>query len=336
MDTADLITFLLDLGEDVRHAARRFLSENDATARTAVAREAYSDTVFRLDEVVEHLLVERFEERAADFGGIVLIAEGIGERDLTVWPRGLREEDAAVRLLVDPVDGTRCLMHNKRSAFFLAGAAPNTRGTATRLRDMHAAVMVELVTPRALLADAFWAVRGGGVAGETVNLLSGEREALAPTPYPGPSIRGGFAQISRFFQNGKGLLARMEEELVGMLFPDGKPGETLTYEDQYTSSAGQLYELITGKDRFTADLRATLFRSAAFAGRVTGHACHPYDLAAHLIGEEAGCPITNPDGTPLDGPFDSTTSMDWIGYANPDIRAQVEPALREVMVRHLG
>ena len=57
---------------------------------------------------------------------------------------------------------------NSCRAFFLAGAAPNTRGAATRLRDMHAAVMVELVTPRALLADSFFAVRGGGVAGETV------------------------------------------------------------------------------------------------------------------------------------------------------------------------
>lgn len=335
MNTQDLIEFLTGLGEETRAVTRRFLNENDAAARTAVARESISDTVFRIDEAVEHMLEERLEERAGDFGGIVLVAEGIGENDLTVWPRGAREEDAAVRLLVDPIDGTRCLMHNKRSAFFLAGAAPN-RGPETRLRDIHAAVMVELPTTRARLADAFWAVRGAGAAGETTDLFSGERENLDPAPYPGPSIRGGFAQISRFFQNGKTLLAGLEEELVSTLFPDGRPGETLTYEDQYTSSGGQLYELLTGKDRFTADVRATLFRSRAFAGRTPGHACHPYDLAAHLIGEEAGCPVTDARGDLLDGPFTTTEPMDWIGYANPVIRSQVEPTLLALLRRHLA
>jgi hypothetical protein len=97
-----------------------------------------------------------------------------------------------------------------------------------------------------------------------------------------------------------------------------------------------MYELLAGKDRFTADLRATLFRSQAFAGRTTGHACHPYDLAAHMIGEESGCAVTNADGSALDGPMDSRTPMDWIGYANASIRGEVEPVLQKLIGKYLA
>ena len=52
-----------------------------------------------------------------------------------------------MRIIIDPIDGTRGLMYDKRSAFFLAGAAPN-RGDSTTLQDIEVAAMVELPTTR--------------------------------------------------------------------------------------------------------------------------------------------------------------------------------------------
>ena len=42
-----------------------------------------------------------------------------------VLPEGTPEADAVWRVIVDPIDGTRGLMYQKRSAWILTGVAPN-------------------------------------------------------------------------------------------------------------------------------------------------------------------------------------------------------------------
>jgi hypothetical protein len=50
-------------------------------------------------------------------------------------------------VIVDPIDGTRGIMYDKRAAWALAGVAPN-KGPGTRLRDIEVAVMTELPTSK--------------------------------------------------------------------------------------------------------------------------------------------------------------------------------------------
>ena len=311
----------------------RSLREGSAAERSRSTGYAGSDVIYAIDREVEEGLVACLQREAGALGGIVLVAEGIGEEEVTVYPRGREAEACAWRLLVDPIDGTRGIMMDKRSAWFLAGAAPN-RGVDTRLRDVECAVMMELPTSRAAVADRFAAVRGRGVEGRRFSLVTEDppRKVVA-TPYGGSSIRGGFAQVARFFPPGRDHLAALEEELWRGLFPDAGPGEILGFEDQYISTGGQLAELALGRDRFTADLRGSLYGSDLFAERRIGHVCHPYDLAAVLVAEEAGVVVTCVDGSPIDAPFDTRVAADWIGYANADIRAEVEPALREALAR---
>ena len=45
-------------------------------------------------------------------------------------------------MLADPIDGTRCLMYQKRSGWILTGIAPN-RGEGTVLADIELAVQTE-------------------------------------------------------------------------------------------------------------------------------------------------------------------------------------------------
>ncbi len=297
---------------------------------------AASDVIYQIDRDAEDIIVAALEERAGAFGGVALVAEGIGEgaEEISVYPRGMREDGAALRFIMDPIDGTRGLMYDKRAAFFLAAAAPN-RGRATRLADLEAAVMVEIPTTRLYRADTLTAARGQGARGATRDLLRHTRHPFVPRPSAEASIQGGFAQVSRFFHPGKELLARLEEELLETLFPKAQDGEIMTFEDQYISSGGQLYELLMGHDRFTADLRAGLYRRLRGEGQRTGHTCHPYDVAGHLIGTAAGLVITDSQGQPLDAPLDTTSAVDWIGYANAGIRAQVEPVLLR-LIRQYG
>jgi len=328
----ELLEFLAQVGEAVCDAAQAMLRREDVEERTRIRFHHDSDVIYSIDVEAEKVIVRMLKENAARFGGIVLVAEGIGETGESVYPEGTTADNARWRILLDPIDGTRGLMYDKRSAFFLAGAAPNN-GVETRLRDIELAVMVEISTSRMHVSDVFSAIRGRGVQGYRRNLLNQSRQSFQPQPSRHASIRGGFAQVSRFFPSGKELMARIEEELINRLFPDAREGEVLTFEDQYIASGGQLYELLTGKDRFVADIRPAVFRLLHGQVRST-LTCHPYDLAAHLIGQESGLVLTGLDDGPLDGPVDTLTPMGWIGYANREIYREVGPVFTELLHQH--
>src|SRR2546423_14852197 len=107
---------------------------------------------------------------------LCLIAEGL-PGDGLVLPRGAREQDCRWRLLVDPIDGTRGLMYQKRSAWILTGVAPN-RGAGTRLRDIVLAVQTEIPLLKQHLSDQLWALRGEGMNARRWNRVSGKAEPV--------------------------------------------------------------------------------------------------------------------------------------------------------------
>jgi hypothetical protein len=110
-------------------------------------------------------------------------------------------------------------------------------------------------------------------------------------------------------------------------------GKTHCFEDQYICSGGQLYELMAGRDRFVADLRPLMEQLLAQRGLALGICCHPYDVCTELIARELGVIVTDEAGRPLAAPLDVDSEITWIGYANPAIRQQIEPALQAALQR---
>lgn len=335
MNPRAVIQPLLQLGESVRDAVRRALAVRTPEERIQVHGKAASDVIYRIDVDAEDAILGFLREQAEGLGGIVLVAEGMGEGSVNAYPKGTDPSRAAWKVMMDPIDGTRGLMVGKRGAFFVAGAAPHRIGQG-KLSDIEAAVMVEIPTDRSDLSDVLWAVKGGGTQGFTRNLRDRSSRPLVPAPTDERNIHGGFSQISRFFHPGKDVLAALEEELIRELYPKAEDGEIVAFEDQYVCSAGQMYELIMGRDRFTADLRHSLYSKFRREGLRTGHECHPYDLSAHLVALEAGVVLEDGRGNPLDAPLDTSTNLDWAGYANRAIRDQVSPALARLVKKHLG
>ena len=136
-DPRVLLQPLLELHDAIRHAVVD-ACERTATADLAeVAADEEGDTIYRIDRVSEEMLVAGLSEIARS-EPLLLIAEGLPEAGL-VLPEGGRPEDCRWRLIVDPIDGTRGIMYQKRSAWILTGVAPN-RGPSTRLRDVVLAV----------------------------------------------------------------------------------------------------------------------------------------------------------------------------------------------------
>ena len=291
-----------------------------------VVSEQEGDTIFALDRVSEELLIEFFEREAALFGPLILTAEGLIDGQITL-PRDTAESDVIWRIIVDPIDGTRGLMYQKRSGWILTGVAPN-RGPGTGLHEIELAVQTEIPLVKQHLSDVLWAIRGEGFHAERFNRLTGEHSALDMHPSTAGNIDQSYSQVVRFFPGVRDVLAAIDDEIVLGAVGPPQSGKAQCFEDQYTSTGGQLYELITGHDRFTADLRANLNPVADERGLPRLLCCHPYDLCTELIAREAGVVVTGVDGGPLNARLAVEPDVSWVGYANKNVQTTIEPLLQ--------
>ena len=331
VDASVFLEPILAIHDRIRSSVVDACTRQATDELAAVAAEDIGDTIYRVDRVAEGVLVEGLRELARD-EPMCVIAEGLSA-DAVVLPDGAREGDCRWRVIIDPIDGTRGIMYQKRSAWVLTGVAPN-RGPATRLRDIVLAVQTEIPIVKQHLSDQLWAIRGQGVGARRVDRLTGDVRPLTLRPSRADTIAHGFATVTRLFPGVRDVLAAIDDEIVHELIGPPLPGKTACFEDQYASSGGQLYELMAGHDRFVADLRPLVQSVHARRGLPAGICAHPYDLCTWLIAEELGVEVTAADGSPFDAPFDLDADVAWIGYANARLRSRLEPIVHRVLRRH--
>jgi hypothetical protein len=219
-------------------------------------------------------------------------------------------------------------MYQKRPAWILTGVARGP-GPCT-LADIELAVQTEIPLVKQHLSEELWAVRGGGASAVRVNRFTREIVPLMLHPSTATTLAHGFAMISRFFPGSRAELAAIDDEVMEAVMGPPKPGKAHSFEDQYISSGGQLYELMAGHDRFVADLRPLFERRRAGGAALC---CHPYDLCTELIARELGVLVTDEHGLPLHAPLDVASDVGWIGYANRVLKALIEPHLRRALTR---
>jgi fructose-1,6-bisphosphatase/inositol monophosphatase family enzyme len=323
----DLLAHIRRLHEQIRDSVVAACENSAVTDLATVAKEEEGDTIYAVDRVSEELIVEFFERTVARTTPIVLIAEGLETGEI-VLPFGARREEAEWRIIVDPIDGTRGIMYQKRSAWILTGVAPN-KGEDTSLQDIELAVQTEIPLVKQHLSDTLWAIRGHGAQAERYNRLTGEHTPLSLKPSGADTIAHGYAQISRFFPGARAELAAIDDEIARGALGDVVAGKAQCFEDQYTSTGGQLYELMSGHDRFTADLRPLMEKKLQESGLALGICCHPYDICTELIARELGVIVTDARGNPLKQRLSIEPDVDWCGYANNMIRRQIEPLLQK-------
>jgi hypothetical protein len=329
-DPSEITERLIRIGERVREHVLNQLRQESTESLSAVAFETAADKIYVIDRSVETILLPALAQELQPVISFALICEGVDDEKPLTFPADTPIDQCQARLIVDPIDGTRPIMYNKRSAWWLAGIAPN-RGEETSLLDIDLAVQIEIPTTRAALADVIWAVRGRGAYGVTSNLITHELKKFRPEPSRATTISGGFASVFHAMPGGKEIFAAIEEELVRELIGGLEVSKTALFDDQYLSTGGQLYELITGHDRMQVDVRGLLYQMFRRDGKHGGHACHPYDVCTILIAQEAGVEVTDGRGQILDAPLDTTTDVSWIGYANKAIRGEVEPVLLRLL-----
>ena len=325
----DLLNPILQIHAEIRDQVITSCENLSINQMAQIHHESSSDTIYAIDRISEDLIIKLFSERIAAQTPIVLIAEGIGNGKI-VLPGDAREEDAQWRIIIDPIDGTREIMYQKRSAWILTGVAPN-KGGDTNLQDIELAVQTEIPLVKQHLCDVLWAQKGQGVHTQRYDRLNKKIVPLSLKPSTADTISHGFAMISRFFPGARDVLAEIDEELIRAVLGPVQKGKTHCFEDQYLSTGGQIYELIAGHDRFNADLRPLMDKVLVQQGLELGICCHPYDICTELIARELGVIITDEYGQPLRTRLDVDENLCWVGYANEKIHATIEPVLQQIL-----
>ncbi|HEY5744002.1 MAG TPA: hypothetical protein VIS99_15860 [Terrimicrobiaceae bacterium] len=324
--TAETLRQLLcSLGTSIRTRVIEGRRSQTAEALSTVASHSIADTIYAIDKFGEEAIREWFETQWPRSEPVEIIMEGL-EEPLCI-PHKTPPLNTKWKCLLDPIDGTRGIMYDKRSAWALGGIAPQ-RGPETKLSEIVAAAMTELPTTKQWRADQVSAVRGGGLIAQALNVLDGSSLPLSLAPSRASSFRHGFAWMAKFFPEGRALTAQIEEELWADLVGIGRDASPTIFDDQYISSGGAFYELLAGHDRMVADLRPMVLPRLKLDASLV---CHPYDVTGALLLSEAGVVYEHPLGGFPDAPLDTTSAITWIAYANPTLASIARPVLQRIL-----
>ncbi|MFN0008977.1 MAG: hypothetical protein ACKVXR_13830 [Planctomycetota bacterium] len=329
---------LIELSDRLRVATRGALIEAiDAGKLDAMARpvgQGAGDATYGLDVPAEREL-DRWLEENARRGPLSLLTEDAGWRHRGPGMRGRTVElpgfdHGGPRISVDPVDGTRVLMTDLRSAWSVIGlAGPGEE--APRLSEVEVGVLSEIPDSRAASYRRLAASRGAGCTLEERTLRN--RTLRAPLEIStGKDGRPdhGFFPFFRYATDQRPALAAIEAAFFARLASHEGAEVRNCYDDQYTSNGGQLALLALGRYRMIADLRAWEAERRKRAS-VTSK---PYDVAgAVLCAREAGCVVEAADGGALDFPLDAETPVSFVGWVNATTRKRLRKHLSAAMRR---
>lgn len=325
----ELRELLCSLGEEIRSAVRQAAQNHSAEHLACVEREAEADTIYAIDRHSEEAIAAWLEHHWPAAQPVRLVMEGVPDDDPHCFPGGIHPRETLWTLIVDPIDGTRGIMYDKRSAWALAGLAPNPpHGASPSLADIQICAMTELPTRRHAVAEQFSCVRSRGIHATSTHLETGEKKPAKVRPSGATDFRHGFASLVKFFPEGRVFAAAVEEELWSLLDCFGRTASPVIFDDQYISTGGQFYEILVGHDRMIADLRPEIHAASGFAGSLV---CHPYDACCWPLLQEAGAVFCSLDGGIPSAPLDTTSPVSWVAFANPALAELGLPALRRAL-----
>lgn len=320
-----LLDSIEKLHQSIRRAARESIMKQSETL-TKVLGSGNGDVSYGIDIVCEKIIDQWFTDNPPD-GGAVVICEGLGDR---VYPSIQNKTNARWRILIDPLDGTRHIMYDNRSAWILTGISINN-GTQTTLNDICAAIQTEVPVMMQDKGAVLKAIKRQGADLKVFDLLT-QKEVVSPmtlVPSLSASLDNGFCIFVNVFPGTKTIISELEERILFRLYGHAEENTALVFSEQYISSAGQLFMLMSGKYRMVIDIRALLGNYQLNRNQALPLCAHPYDLAATLIATESGCIVKDAYGDDLNNPMDLHTNCSWVGYANNRLFEEIHPIVIE-------
>jgi fructose-1,6-bisphosphatase/inositol monophosphatase family enzyme len=281
---------------------------------------------YGIDVPAEEVLTAWLDERASE-GPLSLFTEDTGWRH-----RGPSDPETfdhgGPRIVVDPVDGTRALFADMRSAWTVVGFAGPGAGQP-RQSELLYGLVAELPTSRAAVFRVLASVRGAGCTIETSPLQGAPAAPRTLRADDDPRADGGYFPFFRYTLALLPAIASADAAFRARIAEHEGADTRTCFDDQYLSNAGQLVLLALGTYRMIVDARGTL-RERLGVDAVTSK---PYDVSGALLcAEGAGCVVTTPEGTPLDYPLDGEFPVSFVGFHNAGTAERLGPHLRAVLL----
>ncbi len=305
-----------------------------------VTSEGEGDETFAIDLAAEELLPDLLERALAPLGvSMLVLFEGQTAGPIVI-PRGSDPATAQFISLWDPLDGSRMLAYQLHSGWILTAIAPN-RGAETLLSHAVIALQTEVPTLNQRESAELVAIQHGGERPEFVaHWLDGQTGTRRPCvlhPSPVKTLQRGFVAHEGYFEGTSTLLAELESEILLRALGPSTPGAARVWRDAQITSAGTLFNLLSGKIRWAHDFRPLLQNTLAAQGEPLTLCAHPYDLCtAPLLCQALNVVLTDPLGETFDAPFSVTENVAWCGYANRALADQLIPIVRSVLQTHLS
>lgn len=322
----DLRLLLCRVGNEIRSAVTKTTAVQTIEGLSQVEAETEADTIYTIDRYSEEAITGWLSSHWPMDEPVRLVMEGIPDDSPMCFPPGTSDLEIRWTLIIDPIDGTRGIMYDKRSAWALAGIAPHTTpGSRPTLVDIQICAMTELPTRKNAWADQLSCVRGRGVVATSTHIESGRIQQIPIRPSLATDFHHSFSSLVKFFPEGRAFTAQVEEAMWRALGCFGSTSSPVIFDDQYISTGGQFYEILVGHDRMIADLRPQIHEAIGLPSSLV---CHPYDACCWPLLQEAGIVFCGLDGQFPDAPLDTTSPVSWIAFANKHLSAIGLPALQ--------
>lgn len=324
---------LFDLSCRLRRTSRRAIQEaiaqDDLRALSTPVGQGAGDVTFGLDEACERELTTWLLEQA-QLGPVSVLTEDLGWRHMGPGEAQSAPVDlpgfdhGGPRIVVDPVDGTRHLAFDMRSAWTVLGLAGPGDGPP-RMSDLILGEVSELPDSRAAQYRRLWATAGGGCRFELRDL--GDDRVVRENVLVADDddrIDHGYMPFFAYHPQSRPEIERLSADFFQRIEDFENADTAHCYDDQYIASGGQLALLAMGTYRMVVDARAELVRRSGQPTQTT----HPYDVAgAVLCAREAGCIVTSMDGSKLDFELNATSNVGFLGFANRNTGGRLLPHL---------
>ena len=323
----DCIKFLhFAICKNVRETISSQISESKVLSKS----KGKGDVSYFLDIKAENIITSFFNKAIFD-GTITVVSEGIGCK---TYKKG-DFSSAKITIIVDPIDGTREIMYDKRSAWVLTGIIMNSNNNT--LKDIDVAIQTEIPPTKQKYFSYLYAIRKQGAFEEIWNADDFDmvRKPRKISASKSTVLQDGFVSFVNFFPGSKAEIA----EITELFFENsiGRVGENnaLVFDDQYISTGGQIYLLATGKYRMIVDIRSLLEKYMASKNKALGLCAHPYDLCTFLLCQEAGGVISRVSGDKFDISLNTDINVDWIGFSNQELFDKYQGLLWDIIKKYL-
>lgn len=329
---------LRTLARDIRRLAMASPSALQSVAHAHPVGQGSGDVTFHPDQATERHLDKWFAEQAAR-APLSMLTEDSGWRHggpgptPGAWRELPGPDHGGPSIVIDPIDGTRHLLFELRSAWTIIGVAPPGSALPTQAQIEYGLV-TEIPTRLAGWARELEAVKGQGC--QHLELpLNGSSEPPQGTLQSPDSARvdHGYFPFFAYHPSVRPASHAIAQDFFTRLQQHEDAQIEHCYDDQYIASGGQLALLALGQYTMVCDLRPWLLDAQGHATQCA----KPYDICgAVLVAQEAGCQVCNLDGSALSMPLDTKTPVGFSAFAGPRTKARLLPHLIQTLENQPG